>query len=172
MPVAQAELPPLVQQVLHHSRNQAALLAASRLLVLLRDPSIQSTPALNHGVARVLRQLHPGGYPGRAAAIAALLSELTGEAQQQEAGGSSAATAPAGLSGSGGAAQQAGAQAGAAPPVECAACHALPPAGRKFQVCAGCRAVRYCSPACQQAGWRSGHKAACRAAQGGDKGGA
>ncbi len=47
---------------------------------------------------------------------------------------------------------------------ECAACSALPPAGRTFQVCGGCGAVRYCSPACQKAAWRSGHKAACRTA--------
>ncbi len=161
----QAELPQLVQPVLQHSRSWKALRAASRLLALLRDPGIQSTPALHQAAAELLRQLQPGGHPSRAAAIAALLSELTGEAQQRQAGGGSgAATEPARPSSSG--AALASAQRGAAP-AECAACDALPPAGRKFQVCAGCRAVRYCSPACQKAAWRSGHKAACRAAQGG-----
>jgi hypothetical protein len=162
----QAELPQLLQLVLQHSRDQDALRAASRLLALLRDPDNECTQALDQGAAEVLRQLQPGGQPDRAAAIAALLSELTSGAQQQQAGGSgAAAAAPAGPS-SGGAAAQAGRQTTAVP-AECAACKALPPAGRKFQVCAGCRAVRYCSPACQKAAWRSGHKAACR-----EKGGA
>jgi hypothetical protein len=165
-----AGLTQLVPLVLQHCRSQDALHNASRLLALLRNPSIQSSPALNLGAAEVLRQLQPGGHPDRAAAIAALLSELSGEAQQQEGGGSGAGAAPARpSSSSSGAAQQAGRQKEAAP-AECAACHVLPPAGRKFQVCAGCRAVRYCSPACQKAGWRSGHKAACRAVQGGARG--
>ena len=30
-------------------------------------------------------------------------------------------------------------------------------------LCAGCRAVQYCSPACQAVSWKGGHKAACRA---------
>ncbi len=167
----QAGLLQLVEQALQHCSSQDALRAASRLLALLRDPSIQSSPALQQGAAEVLRQLQPGGHPDRAAAIAALLSELTGGAQQQ----AGAARAAAGPSSSSTAAQQAGRQAGAVPaavPAACAACSALPPAGRKFQVCAGRRAVRYCSPACQKAAWRSGHKAACRAAQGGAQGGA
>jgi hypothetical protein len=166
---AHAALPPLVQQVLQHSRSRVALFGASKLLALLRDPSIQSTSALQQGAAEVLRQLQPGGHPDRAAAIAALLSELTGGAQRQ-AGAARAAAGPSSSSSSG-AAQQAGEHKGAAP-AACAACSALPPAGRKFQVCAGCRAVRYCSPACQKAAWRSGHKVACRAAQGGAQGGA
>jgi hypothetical protein len=160
-PALQAELVQLVQLVLQHGRSQDALIYASQLLVLLRDPSIESTQALEQATAEVLRQLQPGSQPDRAAAIAALLAELTGEVQQQQAGGSGAGTAPAGPSSSG-AAAQAGGQAPAVAS-ECAACNALPPAGRKFQVCAGCRAVRYCSPACQKAAWRSGHKAACRA---------
>jgi hypothetical protein len=161
-PALQAELLPLVQQVLQHSRGQEALRRASQLLALLRDPGIQSVPTWRQHVAEVARQLQPGGHPDRAAAIAALLAELPGGAQQQQqAVGSSAAPAAAGPSGSSEATQQAVAQQEAAP-AECAACHALPPAGRKFQVCAGCRAVRYCSPACQKAGWRSGHKVACR----------
>jgi hypothetical protein len=165
MSAAQAGLPQLVQQVLQHCRDKGALYAASQLLVLLRDPSIQSMQAHNQGAADVLRQLQPGGHPGRAAAIAALLSELRGEASQQ-AGVAPPAARP---SSSGRAAQQAGGQEEAVP-AQCAACHALPPAGRKFQVCAGCRAVRYCSPACQKAAWRSGHKAECRAAQSGAQG--
>jgi hypothetical protein len=163
----QAGLLQLVRQALQHCSSQDALRAASQLLALLQDPSIQSSSALQQGTAEVLRQLQPGGHPDRAAAIAALLSELTGGAQQQ----AGAARATAGPSSSSAAAQQAGRQAGAVP-AACAACHALPPAGRKFQVCAGCRAVRYCSPACQKAAWRLGHKAACRAAQGGAQGGA
>jgi hypothetical protein len=168
---AHAALPQLAGQVLQHSRSLVALRASSQLLALLRDPSIQSTSALQQGTAQVLRQLQPGSHPDRAAAIAALLSELAGEAQRQARGGSGAAAAAVGPSSSTEAAQQAGAQKGAVP-AACAACHALPPAGRKFQVCAGCRAVRYCSPACQKAAWRSGHKVACRAAQGGAQGGA
>jgi hypothetical protein len=165
-PAVQAELPQLLQLVLQRSRSQDILRYGSRLLALLQDRSSHSIPALNQGAAEVLRQqLQPGGQPDRAAAIAALLAELTGEAQQQQAGGSGAATAPAGP-GSGGAAAQADRQTTAVP-AECAACNAVPPAGRKFQVCAGCRAVRYCSPACQKAAWRSGHKAACRAKSGG-----
>jgi hypothetical protein len=168
---AQAELPQLVQPALQHCRGQDALRAASLLLALLRDPgTVQSVPAMNQGAAEVLRQLQPGGHPDRAAAVAALLADLSGE-EQPEAGGSGAGAAPVGPSGSsGGAAQQAGAQKEAVA-AECAACHALPPAGRKFQVCAGCMAVRYCSPACQKAGWRSGHKAACRAQGVGAQGG-
>jgi hypothetical protein len=27
--------------------------------------------------------------------------------------------------------------------------------------CGGCKAVRYCSPQCQQEHWRAGHKKAC-----------
>jgi hypothetical protein len=169
-PANQAGLPQLVQQVLQHNRNLYGLRVASWLLALLRDPGIQYSSAMQQGAAEVLRQVQPGGHPDRAAAIAALLAELTGEAQQQQAVGNSAATAAA-RPGSSQAALS-GAQAGPVVPAECAACHALPPAGRKFQVCAGCRAVRYCSPACQKAGWRSGHKAACRAAQGGAQGGA
>jgi hypothetical protein len=168
---AQAGLPQLVQQVLQHCRIRDTLRVASQLLALLRDPGGGPARAATQGAAKVLRQLQPGGQPGRAAAIAALLSEVTGE-ERRQAGGSGAGAAPAQPSSSGGAAQQAGAQKEAVPPAECATCHALPPAGRKFQVCAGCRAVRYCSPACQKAGWRSGHKAACRAAQGGAQGGA
>jgi hypothetical protein len=34
-----------------------------------------------------------------------------------------------------------------------------------FQVCAGCRCVRYCSRDCQKAHWRSGHRADCRASR-------
>jgi hypothetical protein len=169
-PALQAELPQLLQLVLQHARSQDALLAASRLLAILRGAGGDSTRALNQGAAELLRQLQPGGQPDRAAAIAALLSELTSGAQQQQAGGSGAAAAPpVGPSNSSRAAAQAGGQPEAVP-AECAACSALPPAGRKFQVCAGCRAVRYCSPACQKAGWQSGHKAACRAKSGGAKG--
>jgi hypothetical protein len=158
-PAVQAELPQLVQLVLQHSRSQGALSAASRLLVLLQGPSSNSIPAQVQGAAAVLRQLQPAGQPDRAAAIAAALSELTGEAQQQQAGRSGAGNAPVQASSS--AAAQAGGQTEVVP-AHCAACNALPPAGSKFQVCAGCRAVRYCSPACQKAAWRSGHKAACR----------
>ena len=32
------------------------------------------------------------------------------------------------------------------------------------KLCSGCRAVRYCGPACQKADWRA-HKAACRELQ-------
>jgi hypothetical protein len=32
----------------------------------------------------------------------------------------------------------------------------------KLSVCGGCRAVRYCSRACQAADWRAGHRALCR----------
>jgi hypothetical protein len=169
-PAVQAELLQLVQQALHHSRHQDTLRNASALLVLLRDLHIQSTPATYEAVAEVLRQLQPGGHPDRAAAVAELLAELAGEAQQQqEVGGSGAVAAAARPSSSSAATQQAGEHNGAVP-AACAACHALPPAGRKFQVCGGCRAVRYCSPACQKAAWRSGHKVACRAAQGGAQG--
>jgi hypothetical protein len=160
-PAVQAELVQLVQLVLQHCWSYNALCFASQLLVLLRDPDSGPQPNVKPASAEVLRQLQPGGQPGRAAAIAVLLSELTGEAQQA-GGGSGAATAPAGPSSSGAAAQERGQIEGAVA-AECAACNALPPAGRKFQVCAGCRAVRYCSPACQKAAWRSGHKAACRA---------
>jgi hypothetical protein len=166
-PAVQAELPQLLQLVLQHSRSQYTLIAASRLLVLLRGPGNESRLAQVQGAAAVLRQLQHGGQPDRAAAIAAALSELTGEAQQQQAGRSGAGNAPVQASSS--AAAQAGGRTGAVP-AHCAACNALPPAGRKFQVCAGCRAVRYCSPACQKAAWRSGHKAACREKAGGAKG--
>jgi hypothetical protein len=37
--------------------------------------------------------------------------------------------------------------------------------GAKLRRCGGCRAVHYCSPACQKAHWQA-HRAACKAAQG------
>jgi hypothetical protein len=47
----------------------------------------------------------------------------------------------------------------------CAACGAAKASGgAKLRRCAGCRAVRYCSAACQKAHWRE-HRAACEAAQ-------
>jgi hypothetical protein len=162
------QLAQLLRLVLQHSRSYDALGTASRLLAML-DPRNTSMQALDQGAAELLRQLQPGGQPDRAAAIAALLCKLTGKVQQQQqAGGSGAAAAPPVRPSSSEAAAQAGGQT-AAVAAECAACKALPPAGHKFQVCAGCRAVRYCSPACQKAGWQSGHKAACRAKSGGAK---
>jgi hypothetical protein len=149
----QAGLPQLLQQALQHCTSPGVLRTASHLLVLLRrDPDSGPQLHLQQAAAAVLRQLQPSGQPGRAAAIAEVLYELTGEAQQ--AGRRGAAPESGGASSS----RQKGAVA-----AKCAACNALPPAGRNFQVCAGCRAVRYCSPACQKAAWRSGHKAACRA---------
>ena len=34
-------------------------------------------------------------------------------------------------------------------------------AGKKLKACSACKAVNYCSPACQKAAWKAGHKAEC-----------
>jgi hypothetical protein len=133
--------------------------ACSALLIYL-DPEIGGlsavTPALQAELPQLLQLVlqHCRGQETlcTGSLLLALLKDPSG-------GGSTAA--PAGPSSSGAAAQAGGRQQDAVP-AECGACSALPPAGRKFQVCAGCRAVRYCSPACQKAAWRSGHKAECR----------
>jgi hypothetical protein len=48
----------------------------------------------------------------------------------------------------------------------CAKCGALPPAGQRHRLCAGCKKLRYCSPECQKAHWHE-HKPACLAAKAG-----
>ena len=45
---------------------------------------------------------------------------------------------------------------------ECARCGASS-AQSRLKLCSGCRAVRYCSAACQQAHWRAAHRAECKA---------
>lgn len=45
--------------------------------------------------------------------------------------------------------------------VSCKWCKIWEPKGKKFQVCSGCRKVRYCSPMCQKLGW-SDHRLDCR----------
>jgi len=43
----------------------------------------------------------------------------------------------------------------------CAHCN-KPPGSKKFQKCSVCLLVNYCSPACQQAHWKAGHKTECK----------
>ena len=43
----------------------------------------------------------------------------------------------------------------------CMACNASPAEGKKLLACQKCKKVRYCSRACQLAGWRQGHKESC-----------
>lgn len=43
----------------------------------------------------------------------------------------------------------------------CAHCGAVSTDGSRFKVCSQCRAVRYCSPECQRAHWKTEHKRAC-----------
>lgn len=45
--------------------------------------------------------------------------------------------------------------------VSCATCRKAAPPGETLSLCSRCRAVRYCSKACQQQHWRAGHKQAC-----------
>jgi hypothetical protein len=163
----QQGVPQLAQQALEHSRNARTLRTASQLLALLRDPGRRGR-AVQGGAAEVLRRLQPCSQPDRAAALAAALAQLAaGQEQEAEAVGGGSAPAPvepgsgAAAGAGGGREQQAAVPAAVAQ--QCAACGAQPPAGRKFQLCAGCRAVRYCSPACQRAAWLSGHRAACKA---------
>lgn len=47
-------------------------------------------------------------------------------------------------------------------PQSCDRCGAVPgPKDPALKVCGGCRAVRFCGPACLQAAWKAGHKAEC-----------
>jgi hypothetical protein len=68
------------------------------------------------------------------------------------------------------------------PPNSCHHCGKVAGAGDpSFQVCGGCKAVRFCGEECRLAGWKAGHKAECkkaavaeeagRAAGGGGRGG-
>jgi hypothetical protein len=96
------------------------------------------------------------------------------EQQQQEqieeglrarATGAGPAGPGAGSSSAGGAERTAAAGGAANSLGACAVCGAANTSdGAKLRKCAGCRAVRYCSPACQKAHWRE-HRAACKAAQ-------
>ena len=46
----------------------------------------------------------------------------------------------------------------------CAHCGKVPgPADPGLQLCGRCRGARYCSPECQRAAWKGGHKQACQA---------
>ena len=46
-------------------------------------------------------------------------------------------------------------------PLSCAACTKQERVRGDFQVCSKCREVRYCSPECQRAHWKAGHKSTC-----------
>ena len=47
-------------------------------------------------------------------------------------------------------------------PRPCAQCGAVEPALGKFNKCAGCKVVRYCSADCQRAHWKTTHKGDCK----------
>jgi hypothetical protein len=47
----------------------------------------------------------------------------------------------------------------------CCCMYGLSEATMQTQVCVACRGARYCSPACQRAHWRAGHKEVCKAVQ-------
>jgi len=51
------------------------------------------------------------------------------------------------------------------PPSCCDHCGASPDGVTGLLLCAGCRAAWYCSPVCQRAAWKAGHKKVCRAAR-------
>jgi hypothetical protein len=88
----------------------------------------------------------PPSPPGYGAAGDALQYLIAGEASHS----------PAGLEGALASMRQEAARA-------CAACGAQGE-GVELQLCSGCHAVRYCSPACQHADWKA-HKAVCRLIQ-------
>jgi hypothetical protein len=53
----------------------------------------------------------------------------------------------------------------ARPHSSCHHCGKVAGAGNpSFQVCSGCKAVRYCGEECRLAGWKAGHKAECKKA--------
>lgn len=58
-------------------------------------------------------------------------------------------------------------------PQSCHHCGKTPGASESaFQLCGGCRAVRFCSTQCSRAAWKTGHKAECAAAVRRPRGGA
>lgn len=58
-------------------------------------------------------------------------------------------------------------------PPPCHHCGKAPAEGQpSFQLCGGCRAVRFCGKECARAAWKAGHKQECRAAAGGGGGAA
>ena len=43
----------------------------------------------------------------------------------------------------------------------CDVCHAYGEGRAKLMTCSGCKVTKYCSKACQRAGWKAGHKQMC-----------
>jgi hypothetical protein len=96
---------------------------------------------------------HPDGPASQAA-------RSDGDAAPSSADATS--SSPAGPAGAG-----AGSQWLSEAEKECATCGAKrDDPGVELQLCSGCCAVRYCSPACQKADWKA-HRAACRALRAG-----
>jgi hypothetical protein len=161
-------------QALLHARDPVRQETAARVLMvaLSRSSSGGAEGAVllaERGALRRARELAASSGDGKVRASAArlvdTLEELLLVAQQGAAGEGAAANDEHGRR------QQEAAAAGT-PPIGaaasssvCAACGAAKASGgAKLRRCAGCRAVRYCSPACQKAHWRQ-HRAACEAAQ-------
>ena len=98
-----------------------------------------------------------------------LIDLLLANQQRQDGGGSSGNGGRSGSSAEQLRRDAGGAAAGAAqeqrPTKQCLFCGATSvPDGRKLKLCAGCRAVHFCSVDCQRAAW-PGHRQACQAAQ-------
>jgi hypothetical protein len=178
----------LVQGLHANDRERQARAAAALALLLMRSRSGEVAAHLaQRGVLGQARQLAASSAAGdeqlRSVLLALgrmleepeVLQGLEERWRQQQEGlrARAAGAEPAGPSGGvGGSSARraegaAAAVSGAASSGDvCACCGAAKASGSaKLRRCAGCLAVRYCSPACQKAHWRE-HRAACKAAQG------